>query len=202
MSTSMSAVSGHAPADRPVSLLRRRLAGTDKCMPGTITSSFADSLRWITIVSVMLLPLLLLHAHGVAEAAIGVADLCFLIHCALTRDFAWLRTSWLWFAAAWWFWLVLCSLPIPGTNLGEGSLRSLVQALLTVRFLVLVIAMEWLVLRAAKARPWLYGLVAASAAWIALNSVIQYVFGRNLLGWPPAGEGELTGPFGTPRAGP
>jgi O-antigen ligase len=171
-------------------------------MSETITLSSAHVLRRITIVSVMLLPLLLLHAHGVAEAVIGMADVCFLIHCVLTRDFSWLGTRWLWVAAAWWTWLVLCSLPIRGTDLGEGGARSLVQALLTVRFLILVIAMEWLVLRTAEARRWLYGLVAASAAWIALNTVIQYVFGRNLLGWPPAGEGVLTGPFGTARAGP
>jgi O-antigen ligase len=73
---------------------------------------------------------------------------------------------------------------------------------MTVRFLVLVVAMEVLVLRTREARSWMYRLVAASTAWIALNSVIQYVFGRNLIGWPPGGEGELTGPFGAPRAGP
>ena len=81
-------------------------------------------------------------------------------------------------------------------------MRSLVQALATVRFLVLVAAMEFLVLRTPEARRWVYRLVAASAAWIVLNSVIQYIFGRNLIGWPPAAEGVLTGPFGTARAGP
>jgi hypothetical protein len=93
-------------------------------------------------------------------------------------------------------------LPIPGIHLGEGGTRSLFQALATARFLILVAAMEHLVLRTPQARSWIYGLVAASAAWIALNTIIQDIFGRNLIGWPPAGEGVLTGPFGTARAGP
>jgi len=163
-------------------------------MSGTTESRPASILEQIALVAVLLLPLLLLHAHGVAEIAIGVADLCFLLRGAQTGDWAWLRTRW--------GWLVLCSLPIPGSSLGEGGTGSLVQALATVRFLILVAAMEHLVLRTEAVRRWVYRLVAASAAWIVLNSVIQYVFGRNLIGWPPAAEGVLTGPFGTARAGP
>jgi O-antigen ligase len=159
-------------------------------------------LEQIALVSVLLLPLLLMHAHGVAEVAMAIADLCFLLRCALVGDWGWLRTRWLWVAGAWWGWLVACSLPIPGTHLGEGGVRSLLQALMTVRFLLLVVTMEFLVLRTREARRWLYGLVAASAAWIALNSIIQLVFGRNLIGWPRGADGELTGPFGAPRAGP
>jgi O-antigen ligase len=153
-------------------------------------------------ISVILLPLLLLHAHGVAEVAIGVTDVCFLLRAGLLRDWGWLRTPWVWVACAWWLWLVICSLPIPGTSLGEGGQQSLVQALATVRFLLLVVAMEWTILRTAAARRWMYRLIAASAAWIALNSIVQDIFGHNLIGWPPAAEGVLTGPFGTARAGP
>ena len=40
-------------------------------------------------------PLLLLHAHGIAEGAIAVADVCFLARCVITREWAWLRTPWL-----------------------------------------------------------------------------------------------------------
>jgi O-antigen ligase len=159
-------------------------------------------LEQTALVSVLLLPLLLMHAHGIAEIAIGIADLCFLLRCCLVGHWSWLRTRWLWVTGAWWGWLVVCSLPLPGIHLGEGGVRSLVQALITVRFLLLVAAMEFMVLRTRAARSWLYGLVAASVAWIALNSLIQFAFGRNLIGWPRGGEGELTGPFGAPRAGP
>jgi O-antigen ligase len=165
-------------------------------------TSFVTGLERTALFSVMLLPLLLMHAHGIAEVAIGIADLCFLLRCGVVGDWSWLRIRWLWVAGAWWGWLVVCSLPIAALGLGEGGLRSLVQAVITVRFLILVVAMEVLVLRTHEARRWIYGLIAASVAWIVLNSVIQYVFGRNLIGWPPGAEGELTGPFGAPRAGP
>lgn len=174
-------------------------AGTNRRM---IDSRPLTTLEQIAFASVMLLPLLLMHAHGVAEIAIGAADLCFLVRSALLRDWAWLRTRWLWVAGTWWIWLVVCSLPIPGLDLGEGGTRSFVQALATVRFLLLVIAMEHLVLRTTRARSWFYRLIAASAAWITLNCVIQEIFGRNLIGWPRGGEGVLTGPFGVERAGP
>ncbi len=151
---------------------------------------------------ILLLPLLLLHAHGVAEVAIAVADLCFLGWCALEDQWTWLRTRWVWLAGAWWLWLVICSTPVPALGLGEGGRHSLIQALATLRFLLVVAAMEHLALRTESARDWLYGLVAASALWIGLNCLIQEATGYNLIGWPRGGDGELTGPFGTPRAGP
>src|SRR5689334_2843243 len=47
------------------------------------------------LVALLLLPVLLLHAHGIAEGAIAVIDLCFLARSVLTRDWQWLRTPWL-----------------------------------------------------------------------------------------------------------
>jgi hypothetical protein len=178
------------------------LAGTNRRMSRTIDHRPSIILEQIAFYSVMLLPLLLMHAHGVAEVAIVLADLCFLARSALSSDWGWLRTRWLWVAAAWWGWLVICSLPITSLGLGQGGTKSFVQAVGTVRFLLLVAAMEYMVLCNDRARRWLYRLIAASAIWIALNSLIQDVVGRNLIGWPPAGEGVLTGPFGTARAGP
>ena len=143
----------------------------------------------------------LLHAKGLAEATIAVAGLCFLVELALRREWAWLRTPWFAVGAIWWAWLTLCSLPLSG-GLGEGGVGSLMQALMTVRFLLFAAAMEHWLLREPQARRWLFGLVAAAAAYIAAQCVIQSLFGRNLYGWPRSGDGELTGPFGGPRAGP
>ncbi len=166
------------------------------------TNSRPAPVERIALNSVLLLPVLLMHAHGIAEVAIGIANLCFLIRSAQSRDWSWLRTRWLWFGSAWWVWMILCSLPIPGTDLGEGGRHSLIQAIAVGRFLILVAAMEHMILRTRDARLWLYRLIAASAAWIVLNCIVQSVAGRSLIGWPRSADGELTGPFGTPRAGP
>jgi hypothetical protein len=156
----------------------------------------------IALGAVLLTPLLLLHAHGIAEMAIAVADLCFLARSAITRYWAWTRTPWLLIGLAWWLWLVFCSLPIPILGLGQGGAASLTQALVLVRFLIFVAAMEHAILRAPNARRWLYWIVAASAAYIAAHAVFQFITGYNFYGERGGGDGELTGPFGKPRAGP
>jgi O-antigen ligase len=156
----------------------------------------------VALGAVLLTPLLLLHAHGIAEGAIAIAGLCFLARSAITRDWAWVRTPWLLIGWTWWAWLIVCSLSVPAFHLGEGGTRSLIQAVLLVRFLVLVAAMERAILRAPETRRWLYWVVAASAAYIALHAVFQFITGYNFYGEPRGGDGELTGPFGKPRAGP
>jgi O-antigen ligase len=154
----------------------------------------------IALGAVLLTPLLLLHAHGIAEVAIAAADLCFLARSAITRDWVWTRTPWLLIGWIWWIWLVFCSLPIP--PLGQGGAASLTQAVVLVRFLVFVAALEHAILRPTDARRWIYWIVAASAAYIAIQAVFQFITGYNFFGEPRGGEGELTGPFGKPRAGP
>jgi hypothetical protein len=152
--------------------------------------------------ALLVLPLLLLHAHGIAEVAITVADVCFLARSAITRDWVWVRTPWLLIGWAWWVWLVVCSLPIPALHLGEGGSRSLVQAIVFVRFFVFVAALEHAILRPDNVRRWLYWLIAMSAAYIALGIIFQLFTGYGFYGDPIADEGVLTGPFRGPRAGP
>ncbi len=173
--------------------------------PTVHTSRALPALDRTAVAAVMLLPLLLLHAHGIGEVAVGVTDICFLARAAITRQWDWLRTPWLRIGLAWWGWTLLCSLPLHWHGIGAGGSPSLVQAIVDVRFLILVAALEHLVLRGATARRWFYRIIAASAVYIAAQSLVQYVFGHNLYGAPPAGDGRdrvLTGPFGKPRAGP
>src|SRR4051794_4206397 len=160
------------------------------------------SLERVGAASVLLTVPFLLHAHGLAEATIAIAGLCFLAHAAMQGAWQWVRTPWFVIGLLWWAWLTLCSAPLSTVGIGEGGGRSFAQALMVIRFLVFAAAMEHLLLRDAAARRWLFGLVAASAAYIAAQCLFQAAFGRNLYGWPRSGDGELTGPFGGPRAGP
>jgi hypothetical protein len=152
--------------------------------------------------AVLVLPLLLLHAHGIGEGAIAVADVCFLVRSVVTRDWGWLRAAWLRIGLAWWGWTLLCSLPLHWRGMGVGGGPSLVQAVVDIRFLVLVAAMEHVVLRDAAVRRWFYRLIAAAAAYIGGQALVQFVFGHNLYGIPPADNHVLTGPFEKQRAGP
>ncbi len=140
------------------------------------------------------LPLFLLHGRGIAEALLILLGLLFVARCAALRDWAWLRQGWVPVALAWWAWLVVCSVPA-----GTGSA---IQAAGLIRFLALVAALEHWTLRDAAARAWLARLLRWAALYIALQSLLQFAIGRNLYGYPRGPDGELTGPYAHPRAGP
>jgi O-antigen ligase len=154
------------------------------------------------LIATLLTVPMLLHAHAFAEATMGIASACFLIRSVLTRDWQWLRTPWFAIGVAWWAWVVVCSAPLPQAGMGLGGTNSLVQALATLRFLLFVAALEYAALRGPGARLWLRALIVVSTIYIAIHSLFQSVTGYNLYGQRRGGEGELTGPFGKPRAGP
>lgn len=140
------------------------------------------------------LSLVLLHARAIADVVIVVLDLLFLSRSAALRDWTWLRRAWVRIGLLWWAWLVLCSTRWSGAQL--------VQALVVVRFLVLVAALEHWALREARVRRWLAWLIRFEFLYIALQSAVQLATGRDLYGWPRGPDQELTGPYREPRAGP
>ena len=156
-------------------------------------------LLWLdrsSLAATLILPLLFMHARGIAEGVIALIDLAFLLRCALTNDWSWLRSTWVRVGAAWWLWLTICSIP----GIGVGGTNSFVQALVQFRFLLFVAALETTILAAPTARKWLQYVLAASALYIAAQTWLQFATGKNLGGYPRLGGGELTGPFMHPRA--
>ena len=156
------------------------------------------------------LPVAILYTRAGSEILIALLDVAFLADCARRSNWAWLRRFWVVAATAWWVWLVICSVPFT-LHAGAGPVAaalagrrwsSCLQALVAVRFLLLAAAAAtWLPDRPALRRG-LGWMVAAAAAWVALECWQQYLLGRNLFGWPRWGDGALTGPFRQPRAGP
>jgi len=140
------------------------------------------------------LPLFLLHERGIAEALLILLGLLFVARCVALRDWAWLRRGWVRIALVWWGWLVVCSVP--------AGIGPAIQAAGLIRFLALVIALEHWTLRDAAARAWLARLLQWAALYIALQCLLQFATGRNLYGYPRGPDGELTGPYAHPRAGP
>jgi hypothetical protein len=150
-------------------------------------------LERIALGATLLVPVFLMHGHGIADGMMAAVDLCFVAASARARDWRWVRTPWFLLALAWWAWVLFCSL-LRGGNV--------VQSALQLRFFVFIAALEHYALRTGPARRWMFGAVAACAAWIVANCLFQLAVGTSPFGAPRGPAGELTGPFRKARAGP
>jgi hypothetical protein len=154
----------------------------------------------IALAAMLLVTPALLDTRALADALFSVTAILFLVHCARARDWRWLRQGWVPCAGAWWIWEMVCSLPLPPPF--YGSWPNLVQALIMVRFFLFAAALEHWLLRDPRPRLWLRRVVQAVAAYIGIQCLYQYATGRDFFGFGRWADGELTGPFYKPRAGP
>jgi hypothetical protein len=154
----------------------------------------------LALVAMLLVTPALLNTRGLADVLFSVTALLFLIDCARARRWGWLRQGWVPFAGAWWLWEMICSLPLPPPF--YGSWPSLLQAFVMVRFFVFAAALEHWLLREPRTRLWLRWVVQAVAAYIGIQCLYQWATGRDFYGFGRWADGELTGPFYKPRAGP
>ena len=150
------------------------------------------------LAATLLCPIFLVHGRAIGEAMIDATAIAFLLHSGLTRDWMWARQGWVRVALLWWMWLVLCSVPVDA--LGQGGGRSLLQALLTVRFLMFAAALQSWSLREARRQRLMGWLLAASLLYISAQLLLQAAVGVNLFGDPRFHDGTLTGPYDEPRA--
>ena len=131
---------------------------------------------------VLATPLFLMHGHGVAEVLIAVTDACFLARCAQAGDWRWLRTGWVGLAFAWWGWMLVCSLInrdgiyAGGAAVPPAAVHRGARVLCPAR---------------SRVRRWLWRVIAACAAWIAAQSLLQLATGHNLFGDGRGAAGEL-----------
>jgi hypothetical protein len=160
-----------------------------------------DKLRGVALITTLLVPLGLLHAFVLAEICVGLTDVLFLANAALQRDIRWLRRPWFILAMVWWFWLVLCSTPLPIAGFGTAGMTGLAESLVIIRLILFAAALQNWLLTTPGARRAAWTMLALSGLWIAVESWQQYLTGHNMLGYPRWGDGSLTGPFWKPRAG-
>jgi O-antigen ligase len=143
----------------------------------------------------LLLPFALLYARAIGDAVLTVIGVLFLIRSAISRDWTWLRAPWTRLALLFWGWMLLCTLVM-------GSLPAIVQAVVALRFFILLPALETWVLAEDRMRQRLWYVILAAALWILVETWQQYILGTNIFGYPRWLDGALTGPFRGPVAGP
>ena len=143
----------------------------------------------------LLLPWALLYARAIGDATLCAIVVLFLAGRALERDWTWLRAPWTRLALLFWGWMLLCTLL-------NGNGQAIQQALASIRFFLLVPALQAGVLASERTRRWLGYVILAAALWILVESWQQYLLGLNIFGYPRWIDGALTGPFRGPVAGP
>ncbi len=156
----------------------------------------------MALAAAFLVPVGLLHAFVLAEICIGLVDVLFLAWMIRTGGWRVCLQPWFFAAMAWWMWLLVCSLPLPGMGLhGAGWFVSFGFALVIIRFLVFALALQSWLLTTATLRKWLWIVIAVCCLWIGLEAWQQYLTGQNVFCNRRWGDGALTGPFWKPRAG-
>ncbi len=159
---------------------------------------FTVHLQRTTVALVLLLPWLLVQFQAGSEIAIDVIAVCFVARCGIERRWAWLTEGWVPIGLAWWSWLVVCTL----LNAGHEPLSAVPQSLAMVRFLVFAAALERWTLADAPVRTWFAQSLGMATLYVVAQTLLQFVTGHNLFGATRYIDGELTGPFDKPRAGP
>jgi O-antigen ligase len=154
--------------------------------------------RWLLAAATgatLLLPWALLYARAIGDAVLCAIVVLFLASHAASRDWTWLRSPWTRLALLFWGWMLLCTLL-------NGNGQAIGQSLASIRFFLLVPALENWVLTNQRTRMRLWYVILAAALWILVESWQQYLLGTNIFGYPRWIDGALTGPFRGPVAGP
>jgi len=146
------------------------------------------------LAATLALPIFEFYGRAIADALVCLIDLAFLSVCWRNHGFAWVRRPWVPIAGAIWLWQLLASAL-------NGPLHSYGEALVMVRYFILVAALENWVLPAPRARQAIFAVFALLAGWTLLEVWQQYLTGTNINGFPRWPDGSLTGPFLKPRAG-
>jgi len=143
----------------------------------------------------LLLPWALLYARAIGDAVLCAIVVLFLAGRALERDWTWLRTPRARLALLFWGWMLLCTLL-------NGNGQAIGQSLASIRFFLLVPALESWVLADRRTRTRLWYVILAASLWILVEAWQQYLLGVNIFGYPRWIDGALSGPFRGPVAGP
>ena len=147
------------------------------------------------IAATLLLPLALLYSRAIGDILVSSIAILFLLDRWARRDWAWTRSAWTRLALLFWLWMMICTCL-------AGTAHAIGEGLASLRLFVFVAALENFVLPDRDRHRQLTRVILATAAWIAIESWQQYLFGVNIFGVPRSGDGALTGPLFGLRAGP
>ena len=145
-------------------------------------------------VLVVILPLCLIGGRVVADFALSLTSILFLVRSALAKDWRWSRSIWFKAGAALWFWMLLI------TPFAFDPRLSFSQAAPWIRFLIFAAALEAWVLNEVWIRRLLW-VTSGTVVFVAADTWLQYLSGSDLFGHPRPSADRLSGPFNGLRPG-
>jgi O-antigen ligase len=137
-------------------------------------SLLADAAQWAGIVT----PLAVIAGPSFADIAASCLAILFLLHCAATGRWAWIRQPWVMAGLALWAYSVV------RTAFADDPARGLAAALPFIRFVVFAAALQALVLPDPRTRRWLVYSACLALSILAFDGLLQYVTGYDIIGRP------------------
>lgn len=134
-------------------------------------SDLATIIRWLGVLT----PVAIVAGPSPADILCSAAAALFLVHAAWRRDFTWLRQDWLIVSLALWVYLCVRALFAPNVTTG------LALALPFVRYVIFAAALQSLILTEAPWRQRLATAAIVSLSVLALDALLQYVTGWDIL---------------------
>lgn len=149
---------------------------------------------WFTVLT----PFLLLFGPVALEIAVALIGAMFLVHSYIGRDWRWVREGWVTMLLALWLYTSLRGL------FTDEPLEAFQRSALWGRYILFSAALAFWTLRDRIVQKRLLMGFMVVLAFIAADTLLQYVTGTDLFGRPLIRGGDqvrLTGPYSNPRVG-
>ena len=154
------------------------------------------NLRSISLYLIYFLPISLITGPAIPDISITLVGILFLIHSFYNKNFFWIKEYWV--KAGILFWLMLIILSF----FSNIKLQSFIESLIFIRYILLVIALNFWVIKTKKEFKNLLLIILITLSFIILDCLYQFYgytsfdgYGSDIFGFTSTHYGRLTGPF-------
>ena len=126
------------------------------------------NLRSISLYLIYLLPISLITGPAIPDISITLVGILFLIHSFYNKNFFWIKEYWV--KAGILFWLMLIILSF----FSNIKLQSFVESLIFIRYILLVIALNFWVIKTKKEFKNLLLIILITLSFIILDCLYQF----------------------------
>lgn len=141
-------------------------------------------------------PIALVLGRAVADIAVSAVAILFLADCVSRRDWSWVKNGWAKAALAFWVYTIVRSAFIDTPTAAIGWKESFVW----IRYILFAASLSPWTLADKRGRSWLLKSCVAAVAFLSADGIIQYIFGRDIIGNEPRND-RLTGIYNRPIFG-